>query len=194
MKKILILFAHPAFQKSRVNKFLVQNIKNMDGITFHDLYETYPEFDIDIKTEQRLLEEHDVIIFHHPFFWYSVPAILKEWMDLVLTHGWAYGSTGTALQGKWFMNVITTGGPEHVYSGQEDNPHSIRRLLAPIEKSARLCKMIFLPPFTVHGTHAISQDKIDDHVQEYVRLLNDLRTGNIDVQKAAGLEIINNYK
>ncbi|MCB0293189.1 MAG: NAD(P)H-dependent oxidoreductase, partial [Calditrichaeota bacterium] len=87
MKKILIIFAHPAFQKSRVNARLIEGLAQMEGITFHDLYQAYPEFDIDIAAEQQLLTGHDVIVFHHPFFWYSTPALLKEWQDLVLEHG-----------------------------------------------------------------------------------------------------------
>jgi len=78
---ILILFAHPALQKSRVNSRLIKYVRDIDGVTFHDLYEEYPDFHINIKREQKLLIESDIIVFHHPIFWFSVPAILKEWMD-----------------------------------------------------------------------------------------------------------------
>ena len=91
---ILILFAHPALEKSRVNRVLIRDIPGIEGVTFHDLYETYPDFDIDVAREQELLLAHDTIVLHHPFFWYSTPAMLKEWQDLVLEHGWAYGSGG----------------------------------------------------------------------------------------------------
>ena len=92
MAKVLILFAHPALEKSRVNKRLILAAGNIDNITLNDLYEEYPDFDIDIKREQQLLIEHDLIILQHPFYWYSTPALLKQWEDLVLEHGWAYGS------------------------------------------------------------------------------------------------------
>ena len=97
MAKVLILFAHPALEKSRVNKRLIRAVENIDNITLHDLYEEYPDFDVDIKREQKLLTEHEVIILHHPFYWYSTPALLKQWEDLVLEHGWAYGSKGKRL-------------------------------------------------------------------------------------------------
>jgi glutathione-regulated potassium-efflux system ancillary protein KefG len=42
----------------------------------------------------------------------SVPGVLKEWMDQVLTYGFAYGNGGDALQGKKMQLVISTGGPE----------------------------------------------------------------------------------
>jgi glutathione-regulated potassium-efflux system ancillary protein KefG len=64
--KILILFAHPLFEKSNANDVLVKSIPNSANITFHDLYENYPNFDIDIRREQELLSRHDIIIWHHP--------------------------------------------------------------------------------------------------------------------------------
>ena len=95
--KILVLFAHPAFHKSKVNKMLVEGLADMEGVTFHDLYQEYPELEIDVKREQELLLDHDVIMLQFPLFWYSTPAILKEWQDLVLEHGWAFGSKGNKL-------------------------------------------------------------------------------------------------
>ena len=65
--KVLILFGHPAFQMSTVNKELIRGIEEIEGVTFHDLYQEYPEMDIDIDHEQELLSEHDCIIFQYPF-------------------------------------------------------------------------------------------------------------------------------
>ena len=109
MKKILILFAHPAFQKSLINKALLNQVKGIEGVTINNLYEKYPDFFIDVAVEQKLLLEHDIIVWHHPFYWYSAPAIIKEWMDLVLEHGFAYGSKGRALEGKWAISAVSTG-------------------------------------------------------------------------------------
>ncbi len=92
---ILILFAHPALEKSRVNRHLVAGVRDLPGVTFHDLYEAYPDFNILVPHEQELLEAHDVVVLQHPFYWYSTPALVKEWEDLVLQHGWAYGTGGT---------------------------------------------------------------------------------------------------
>ena len=103
--EILILFAHPALQNSRVQIKAAEAVKSLEGVTFHDLYEEYPDLGIDHKREQALLLRHDIYIFHHPFYWYSTPAILKEWQDLVLTHGWAYGRKGTALRGRRMLST-----------------------------------------------------------------------------------------
>ncbi len=193
MKKILILFAHPALQKSRINKQLIAGLKNLDGITFHDLYQRYPDFDIEIKQEQKLLNEHDVIIFHHPFFWYSTPAILKEWQDLVLEHDWAYGSKGNALKDKIFFNIITSGGSLEAYSETGYNKNTIKTLLAPIIQTAKLCKMKFLPPYVVSGTHSITPEEIQTHKKNIATLLSMLRDEQLDIDKAIPMNYLNEY-
>ncbi|MFC2088516.1 NAD(P)H-dependent oxidoreductase [Calditrichota bacterium] len=193
MKKILILFAHPAFQKSRVNKHLLKDVPQLENVTFHDLYEHYPVFDIDVSHEQQLLIQHDIVIFHHPFFWYSTPAILKEWQDLVLEHNWAYGSKGTALKGKYFFNVLTSGGGADAYTKEGYNGITIRQLLAPIEQTAKLCKMIFLPPYMVHSTHNITPELLSKHNKEYLWLLQHLRDESITLEDVSKLNYFNDY-
>jgi glutathione-regulated potassium-efflux system ancillary protein KefG len=91
MNKILIIFAHPALEKSRAHKVLLKHVDKLEGVTVNDLYENYPDFDIDVHHEQDQLLAHDIFIWQHPLYWYSCPAMLKQWMDLVLEHGWAYG-------------------------------------------------------------------------------------------------------
>jgi glutathione-regulated potassium-efflux system ancillary protein KefG len=152
MRRILVLFAHPVLERSRVNRRLLSAVRDVPGVTVHDLYDVYPTLYIDAKREQRLLLDHDVVVFQHPFYWYSTPAILKEWQDLVLEHGWAYGRGGTQLRGKITMNAITTGGPAAAYRRDGYNRFTIRELLAPWDQTAHLCGMRFLAPFAVHAT------------------------------------------
>ena len=149
--RILVLFAHPAFHKSRVNRVLVQAIRAMEGITFHDLYESYPDFGIDVAKEQELLVAHDVVVFQHPFFWYSTPAILKEWQDLVLQHDWAYGHRGTALRGKTLFSVITTGGSEDAYCSKGQNRFTVRELLARVDALGRRAATIPAEPEVIEA-------------------------------------------
>jgi len=193
VKRILILFAHPAFRKSRINIRLSAGLAELDGVTVHDLYETYPEFDIDVQEEQALLDAHDIVVFHHPLYWYSTPAILKEWQDLVLEHGWAYGSKGNALRGKLFFNIITAGGGAQAYTPEGYNGRTLRQLLAPIEQTSNLCKMRFLPPFVVHGTHAIKIEAVQEHNDRLHQMLVALRDERIDVERMQGLAYMNDY-
>ena len=190
-RRILVLFAHPALQKSRVNRVLIEGLRDLEGVTLHDLYEAYPDFGIDVAREQRLLLENDLIVLQHPLFWYSTPAILKEWQDLVLEHGWAYGSDGEALAGKLWLNAITTGGREVAYAADGHNRFTIRELLRPLEQTARLCSMEFLPPYGVHGTLGMRTEEIQAHAAEYRRLLSAFRDGQVDLDSARTAERLN---
>lgn len=182
-RRVLVLFAHPALEKSRVNRRLVEAPLDVPGVTFHDLYQAYPDFHIRVEREQELLEAHDVVVFQHPMFWYSTPAILKEWQDLVLTHGWAYGSQGTALHGKWWLHAITAGGREAAYRPDGFNEHTISELLVPLRQTARLCGMEFPPPFVLYGTHGITRDGIEEHVGRYRHLLEALRDDRVSLDE-----------
>jgi glutathione-regulated potassium-efflux system ancillary protein KefG len=63
-----VLFAHPALQISRVDRILILGFNEMAGVTFDDLYEAFPDSDIDVAREQDLLTTHNVVVFLHPFF------------------------------------------------------------------------------------------------------------------------------
>ena len=191
MARVLVLFAHPALDKSRVHRRLVERVRGLEGVTFQDLYEAYPDFDVDVKREQALLLAHDAIVLQHPFYWYGTPALVKQWEDLVLEHGWAYGTGGTALRGKRLVSAITTGGGETAYREEGHNRFTIRQLLAPIEQTARLCGMDYPPPFVVHGTHRLDADGIELAADEYGRFVAALRDDRVDFEAARALPRIN---
>jgi len=177
MARVLILFAHPLLERSRVHRRLIRDLPTGPDLTFHDLYEAYPRLDIDVKREQELLLEHDVVVFQFPFYWYSTPPILKQWQDLVLQHGWAYGSKGIALRGKTFLSVLSAGGTEAAYCSAGKNRFTVRQLLAPIEQTAILCGMRYLPPFTIFGTHILSEGQIVQRSTRYRALIDALVAG-----------------
>lgn len=181
LNRVLILFAHPALEKSRVNRFLIQAVRELDAVTVHDLYEAYPNFHINVKYEQDLLLAHEIVVFQHPFYWYSSPAILKEWQDLVLEFDFAYGHQGTALAGKKFLSAITTGGTENAYCQEGSNRFSIRELLVPFEQTAHLCGMEYLPPFVVYGTHRLKEHhQIAEHVNDFRAAIVALRDNTVN--------------
>jgi glutathione-regulated potassium-efflux system ancillary protein KefG len=190
--KILVLFAHPALERSKVNRRLVAEAKAVPGVTVHDLYEAYPDMHVDVRHEKALLSEHDAIIFQHPFFWYSTPALLKEWQDLVLQHGWAYGKGGKALSGKVTFNAITTGGPEGSYHPEGYNRFTVRQLLAPYEATAKLCAMRYLPPFVTYAALRMTDaEAIAAAARDYRRLLEAMAEDRIDLDRAEPLDRLN---
>jgi glutathione-regulated potassium-efflux system ancillary protein KefG len=193
MHKILILFAHPRFEHSVTNQSLVKAVKGKQGVTFHDLYELYPDFAIDVKREQELLLSHDIIMWQHPFYWYSCPPLLKQWIDLVLEFNWAYGPKGNSLSGKYIFNTLTTGGTRDAYQTGGRNRFSLGQLLTPFNQTAYLCKMKYLPPFAVQGTHRLTAKEIENYASEYSKLLDFLIHTEEIPAELTNCEIMNDF-
>jgi putative NADPH-quinone reductase len=169
--RILIVYAHPTPHHSRVNRRLAEAAQQVPNARVDNLYETYPDFYIDVRQEQELLAEAQLIVFQHPVQWYSMPSLLKEWVDVVLEYGWAYGPGGTALQGKDFWLVATAGGAQESYQEGGYHGHEFPAFLPPIEQTALLCGMRWLPPLILHGAHQVDDAAVDRHVAAYRDLL-----------------------
>ena len=193
MNKILILFAHPALQNSRVHLALSKAVSTLEGVTFNDLYEAYPEFDIDGGRERVLMDEHDIIVMQFPLYWYSTPAILKQWQDIALTYGWAFGHEGRRLEGKKFLVAVSTGGPEKAYQHEGFNKLTMNELLLPIRQTANLCGMIYLPPFVLHRSLKVTERTASGFADLYTRLLTGLRDGTLEVGPARDNNYINSF-
>jgi glutathione-regulated potassium-efflux system ancillary protein KefG len=193
MNKILILFAHPRFEKSKTNRALLKNIEQMEGVILYDLYEQYPDFNIDVDREKELLQAHQIIIWHHPFYMYSAPALLKQWIDLVLEYGWAHGRGGDYLKNKIVFNAITSGGTREVYTPEGYNRFTIGEFLVPFNQTATLCKMIYLPPFAVQGTHLLSEDALQVQAKLYRTLLERLAKGDFDIEAIKHYPFLNDW-
>lgn len=192
MKKILILFFHPRFEESRVHKTLVNTLAAAaDDITFHDVYEQYPDFNIDIDREKELLLAHDIIIWQHPFYWYNCPPLMKQWIDLVLEYGWAYGKGGDKLEGKCIMNVLSSAGTFEVYRKDGRNRFTYRELLSPFDQTAFLCKMNYLPPFIVPGANRILPEELEKYAIMYLEVIQFLKSDNIDIEKLKAVQHFN---
>lgn len=174
MRKILVLFAHPKLEQSKANLALINAIKDLEGVTFRDLYELYPDFNIHVNEEKKILALHDIIVWHHPFYWYSCPPLLKQWIDLVLEYNWAYGPNGRALWDKTCFNVITTGGSKELYCSSGSNHYSVAEFLRPFEQTAILCGMDYLSPFTVMGTHRVEAIDLNAYAEKYRALLEEM--------------------
>ena len=171
---------------------MVRAAAGIDGVTLVDLYAEYPDFRIDVDREQERLLDNDIIVFQHPLYWYSTPAILKEWQDLVLEYGFAYGSGGNKLHGKVFLDALTAGGLEDAYRDKGYNHFTIGQLLQPLEQTANLCGMAWLPPFALFGARlAVEENRVDQHVADWVRTLEALRDGRLDLLKAKGFGKLN---
>ena len=191
MARLLVYYAHPGQRHSRANAELASVAEAVDGISFVDLYRTYPRFDINVDTEQARLLEHDVILFQFPVFWYSTPSLIKEWLDLVLEHGFAYGAGGDSLAGKALMLAVTAAGPSEAYSKDGYQHFPLRTFLTPLEQTARLCKMDFPPPYVLYSAlRAPGTDALGAHVSGYRQLLEGLRDDRFDRVRASEQDVL----
>lgn len=161
--RIYLLAAHPDWNESRVNRRLLQSAQALGRVQVQDLYGRYPDYDIDVATEQANAQAADLVVLLHPIQWYSMPALMKLWLDEVLGYGWAYGPGGTALQGKDLWLVASTGGPEASYHPQGYNRYFFDAFLPPYEQTATLCGMRFLPPLLLHGARRADPEAVKAH-------------------------------
>ena len=191
MATVLLLFAHPLLEKSRVHVELLKSARSVQGVTINDLYDRYPDFDIDVQREKALLLKNDIIIWQHPLYWYSSPPLLKQWQDLVLEHGWAYGKNGTALAGKKIFQAISSGGDTDAYQEGGYNKYPLRDYLRPFERTAELCRMIYWPPYWVPGVHRMQASDIKQCASHYKKLLSALINDLFSSEDIESLPLMN---
>lgn len=180
----LIIFAHPNLTGSTANSKIIENLKasKLDFKIRH-LDSLYDSYKIDISAEQQELTNADNIIFQFPFYWYSCPASLKNWIDQVLTFNFAYGPEGDKLKGKNLILSFTVGGPAESYTPLGYNHFSVPDLVKPFEQTAYLCQMNYLPPIFTHrmiyipGVYNIKEEveeRASLHAEKLITLLRSL--------------------
>lgn len=174
---VVVIVAHPQMEHSRINRRLMRAARRLPAgeaaplIVVRDLYALYPDYLIDVAEEQALLSHARLIVWQHPIHWYSMPPLMKLWLDDVLAFGWAYGPGGTALRGKDLWLVATTGGPGESYRPTGYNRYFFDDFLPAYEQTANLCGLRFLPPLLLHGAHRAEEAEIEAHLAVYAERL-----------------------
>lgn len=184
MSNVLVISGHPNLSQSNTNQIILESLnESVDNIEIRRLDDLYPNYEIDIPSEQEALLAADIIVLQFPFYWYSVPALLKKWIDDVFSYDFAYGSKGDKLQDKDFILSFTIGGPKESYDPLGYNHFSIEQLVQPLQQTAYLAGMNFHAPVYSYGMVYIPnvynelkdvQHKAKDHSKRLVDKLNDL--------------------
>ena len=168
MADILILAAHPTLEHSRVTRALMQAAQvETRRVALRDLYALYPDYYIDVAAEQAALAEARLVVWLHPVHWYSMPPLMKLWLDEVFAFGWAYGPGGSALRGKHLWLAASTGGPEQSYRPDGYNRYFFDAFMHPYEQTAALAGMLWLPPLVLHGAHRADEAAIDRQARTF---------------------------
>ena len=153
MNKTLIIVTHPYLNNSVINKRWLEELEKFpEKFHVHQLHEVYPNQQFDIRAEQKLVEEHDRIVFQFPYYWYHSPALLKKWFDEVLTHGWAYGSSsGFKFTGKKIALAISLGLKEDQLQHGTIFKYTLEELTRPFEALFDYIKADYQPLFAYYG-------------------------------------------
>ena len=163
MSKILVVVAHPNIDSSIANKTILEKFQKLHPDSEIDhLYKLYPDFKIDVKKEQEKLVKADYIILQFPMFWYNAPALMRQWFESVLEHGFAYGSKGKALEGKKLILSITTGSPTEDYKPGGKQSYTIEDLTKGFHQLANLCSMKWDGFITTGNLVFFLRDKPDE--------------------------------
>lgn len=166
-----VLVFHPQLEHSTVDRALSHAIYDMPQVDVHDVYKLYPDFQIDVQAEQEFLTVHDHVIFQFPMYWYSMPPLMRAWEDAVFTHGWAYGSTGHALQGKTYRAAVSIGVRQEKYSETGEYHVTAQTLLKPLETLQYNTGMVWEEPFIVFGGSSLTPEQLQTKQAAYRELI-----------------------
>jgi putative NADPH-quinone reductase len=179
----LIILGHPHFDKSLANKTIIDELQNSNlDIEVRHLHALYPDYKIDAKAEQEALLRHQTIVFQYPVYWYNMPAILKQWFDVVFEYQFAYGSKGDKLKGKNFIPSFTVGAPENEYKTLGEHHFRVYEFCKNLEQTAYYAQMNYVEPFYFHGTSLVAEytennvkDKAKNQAKRLITLLLELQ-------------------
>lgn len=178
MKKTLVISGHPDYKHSLANRAILDEFHRLvpsAEIVYLDAL--YPDFKIDVPTEQRRLVEADTVVFEFPFWWYSAPSLMQRYFELVLAHGFAYGSTGKALHGKRLVISMTAGGQASAYTKEGYQHYTMEDFIPQFRALANLCGFEWKEPVISFGmmlldpTDKEASERFYSEAQNHARLL-----------------------
>lgn len=161
-----VLVFHPHLDRSHANRALADRAAQEDGVTVRDMYGEYPDLRVDGARERMLVANADLLVFQFPLYWYSAPALLKEWEDAT------FDPAGHGLEGKRLLLAVTAGGRMEDYA--EDGKHgaSMGQVLLPYRIAAKYLNMVFEEPLVLGHVHHIPDDELVAETERYARMLH----------------------
>lgn len=141
MKNILIIGGHGNLAASTANATILAELEQqLPDAEVRRLSQLYPDHAINVAAEQEAIVKAEVIVFQFPLNWYNVPALMKRWMDEVLTYGFAYG-TGAQMGGKKLVVSYTAAAPDECYAGEDAAFINQEHILDVFRATAKMCGM-----------------------------------------------------
>ncbi len=156
-KKTLCVVGHPNFQHSKINSTIAKMIATK-GIDLHILSDVHSNYQFDVTAEQATITAYEKIVFLFPLYWYSVPSLLKKWIEDVCQYGWAYGDT-FALEGKEIVFCVTNGANRNKYDAPGKN---IEAFLLPLQETMLYMKMTNLRIANIYSHEIEDRNVVED--------------------------------
>lgn len=158
MKNVLIISGHPDLSTSVANATILEEVeKALPQAEIRRLDTLYPDYRFDVAAEQAALLKADVIVLQFPFSWYSMPGLLKLWLDKIFPHGFSHGRKGK-LGGKKQLFSFTTGAPAVAYQKDGSMKHTVEDYFPAFETTAILCNLDFVEPIYTCGISYTARD------------------------------------
>ncbi|MEQ8655115.1 MAG: NAD(P)H-dependent oxidoreductase [Kiloniellales bacterium] len=191
MNRILVVCGHPNLAISYANKTILDlreaaplelEVRRLDRL--------YGRQSVDVEAEQEALLSADLVLLQFPFYWYSVPALLKNWIDEVLTYGFAYGKTGDKLREKPLLASLTISSPEDCYKTLGYNNYTVEEFLCPLKQTALMAQMHWPDPVLsyemlyipgIAGSEEEIVSRARDHARCLIERLNRIEVAGFDI-------------
>lgn len=134
----------------------------------------------DINAELTKLLWADLLILSFPLFWFSVPAMMKGWIDRVLISGVCYGGRRFydrgGLRGKRMLAAFTLGGPEHMFGPQAIHGEIAAMLRPLLQGTFAYVGCSVLPPFVAWHVPYVTDDVRKAYLADYRHYLAGIET------------------
>ncbi len=165
----LIIVAHPDLEHSVINKAWAEALTG--HATIHSLCDAYPAgTPIDVAHERALVERHDRVILQFPLYWYSAPAILKQWTDEVFGEGWAFGEGGDAWVGRQLGVAVSCGSAEANFCEGGSQKHTLATFLTPYEGLAAFARADYIGHHAFYDTYSDTvAERLPANCEAYLR-------------------------
>lgn len=157
--KILVINGHEKYpyNEGRLNQTLFEEIiKNLSSKSY-EIKTTIVKDGYDVEEEKQKFLWADVIIYQMPVYWFSMPAILKKYVELVYEHGVFYHGSEDYGRGGMFLNKcymlsLTFNAPSYAFDNIDEffNGKSVDDVMIAIHKLHEYCAMKAIPTYSCH--------------------------------------------
>lgn len=166
-----MIFAHPYFEYSTSNVELIKVYDGVDHLVFKDLYEEYPDFHIQAFKERKRIRDYERLVFHFPLIWFSIPPLLKLWIDEVFDMTWTT-EKNHPLQNKDAVIIVTVGGKAEHYTAEGMYGSTLEELLKSLTLSLKVNQIEVKEFIAIHCSDDLTKFDLDTHSEKIKKTLN----------------------